>query len=177
MLWAAAVTYAATAPTLLSLDGARINPAATSNLLATVLLFTRTDCPISNRYAPEVERRYETYRARGVAFWLVYLDASETEDAIRKHTREYGYNFGALLDRKHELARWAQASVTPEAVVIVCGSIVYRGLIDDRYARLGKARIEPSRRDLNEVLDALSRGAAVAPRTTRATGCFIEDAP
>ena len=37
-----------------------------------VLLFIRTDCPISNRYAPDLERLYERFAPQGVEFRLVY---------------------------------------------------------------------------------------------------------
>src|SRR5450756_60707 len=83
---------------LATLDGGRVDPLANPSAKAVVLLFTRSDCPISNRYAPEIERLYETFGSRGVDFWLVYVDSTESEDNIRKHVREFGYRFGALLD-------------------------------------------------------------------------------
>jgi hypothetical protein len=39
-----------------------------------VLVFVRTDCPISNRYAPELRRLQDRFAPRGMAFWLVYPD-------------------------------------------------------------------------------------------------------
>ena len=58
---------------------------------AVVLLFTRTDCPISNRYAPEIRRVYSRYHDRGVSFYLVYPDRDETPETIEKHRAEYSY--------------------------------------------------------------------------------------
>jgi thiol-disulfide isomerase/thioredoxin len=39
---------------------------------ATVLVFISTECPYSNRYAPEIQRIYKEFAAKDVRFWLVY---------------------------------------------------------------------------------------------------------
>lgn len=169
---ASLVASGATLPTL---DGRRVDPLANTHAKAVVLLFTRSDCPISNRYAPEVERIYERFGPRGFDFWLVYVDPSETEETIRKHVSEYGYHFGVLLDRAHELVALAEAKVTPEAAVFSKGARVYRGRIDDRYIAFGKARQNAAEHDLEAALEAIESGRPVEPRTTHAIGCFIED--
>jgi Tfp pilus assembly protein PilF len=169
---AAAVVAGAALPTL---DGRRVDPLAGTKAKAVVLLFTRSDCPISNRYAPEVERLYERFGSRGFDFWLVYVDPSEPEDSIRKHVREFGYKFDVLLDRRHELVKAAQVSVTPEVAVYSGGRLLYRGRIDDRYVGFGKSRQTASEHDLEDVLEAIASGRPLQPRTTHAVGCFIED--
>jgi len=145
----------------------------------TVLLFTRTDCPISNRYAPELRRLGQRFGARGVAFRLVYVDPLETPAAIRQHLRAFGLGGEALRDPQHALVRLTGATVTPEAAVFVADPsgprLVYRGRIDDRAADFGRTRAEPHTRDLADVLDALTAGHAVTPRTTTAVGCFIPE--
>jgi hypothetical protein len=147
----------------------------------TVLVFTRTDCPISNRYAPELRRLGERFARRGVAFRLVYADAAETPVSIRAHMRAFGLRGDALRDPRHELVRLAGATVTPEAAVFVPDPsgprMVYRGRIDDRAVDFGRARPEPRTRDLADVLDALLAGRAPTPRTTTAVGCFIPELP
>lgn len=140
-------------------------------------MFARTDCPISNRYAPELRRLHERFAPAGLAFWLVYPDPGEGVDAIHRHLREFAYPFGALRDPKHNLVRMVQATVTPEAAVFVAGSsgprLVYRGRIDDRYVSFGTARAAPTTRDLEHVLESIAAGKAVNPRTARAIGCFL----
>src|SRR5512134_2888472 len=42
------------------LEGRAVSP-LDDDVAATVLLFTRTDCPISNRYAPEVRRLHDRF--------------------------------------------------------------------------------------------------------------------
>ena len=156
-------------------DGKRVDPFHHGSAKAVVFVFTRSDCPISNRYAPEIERLYDKFRGDSVDFWLVYIDRTESAEAILKHTEEYGYHFGALLDRGHELVKIAKPAVTPEVAVYTGGQMVYRGRIDDRYVAFGKARQAAVHHDLEDVLDAIVAGHPVTPATTRAIGCFIED--
>src|ERR1043165_1536164 len=54
------------------LDGRPVNPFGATNSSATVLLFLGHECPISNRYAPELRRLHDKFAPRGVRFWLVY---------------------------------------------------------------------------------------------------------
>lgn len=140
-----------------------------------VFIFTRTDCPISNRYAPEISRLHAAFAPKGIKFWLVYVDPAQIAEAVRKHMAEYGYHMGALLDSRHELVSITHAEVTPEAIVYSDNHIVYRGRIDDRYLALGKARRTATRHDLEDVLRAIAEGRTVESRTTHAIGCFISD--
>jgi hypothetical protein len=39
---------------------------------AIVYIFTSTECPISNRYAPEIQRVVRTFAPQGIVFRLVY---------------------------------------------------------------------------------------------------------
>ena len=72
-------------------------------------------------------------------------------------------------------------TVTPEAAVFVAHPsgprMVYRGRIDDRAVDFGRARPEPRTRDLADVLDALTAGRTLIPRTTTAVGCVIAGLP
>ena len=140
-----------------------------------VFLFTRTDCPISNRYAPEIRRISDAFGPKGVMFWLVYVDPNESSSAMKHHMREYGYTFGALVDAHHQLVKITGATITPEAAVFTGGRLVYRGRIDDRYVAFGKARQSANVHDLEQVLEQVTAGKPPAFREARAVGCFIED--
>jgi hypothetical protein len=165
--------FSASGLTLPDLEGRRVQPIGTGTV---ALVFTRTDCPISNRYAPVVNRLYQRYSPKGVTFWLVYVDPKQSVEKVREHMQEYGYNFGALLDRKHELVRETKATVTPEAAVFRDGRLLYRGRIDDRYVAFGKSRQAATVHDLAEAIEAALGGKAPeATRETKAVGCFIED--
>lgn len=164
---------------MFDLSGRSIDPQQVAGARATVFLFARTDCPISNRYAPEVRRLHQKFASHGVTFWLVYPDPDESPDTIRKHLRAYGYPFGALRDPQHAFTKLTGATVTPEVAVFAPGHadarLIYRGRIDDRYVEFGKIRPAPTRRDLEWALEAILVGKAVASATLPAIGCRISD--
>jgi hypothetical protein len=161
---------------LLDLENRRVDPlVSVSGVRATVLVFVSTDCPVSNRYAPEVRRLSESLASKGVAFWLVYPNASESPQQIREHLTSFSFPMQALRDPEHALAKRVHATVTPEAVVVAGGRILYRGRIDDRYVGLGVERPAPAKRDLEEALTAVIAGKRVEHPTTQAVGCFIAD--
>jgi hypothetical protein len=144
---------------------------------AIVFIFTSTDCPISNRYAPEIRRIADTFTPQGVVFRVVYPSPAEDARAIREHMAAYSYT-GALeplRDPKLALVKFAGVTVTPEAAVIAGGKVVYRGRIDDRYVDLGRERPAPSRRDLFDALTAIVAGKPAPQAVTQAVGCFIAD--
>ena len=157
-----------------------IHPFEDAAARAVVLLFTRTDCPISNRYAPEVRRVYEKYVSQGVRFYLVYPDRDETAAAIEKHRSEYGYAMPAIQDKSHEWVARASAKVTPEAALFLPSPnggwrLVYHGRIDDRYIDFGKSRREAGVHDLQNAIEAALAGRKVAQPVTKAIGCYIAD--
>ena len=143
---------------------------------ATVFLFISTDCPISNRYAPEVRRLYENFASRDVAFWLIYPNPAETVAAIQNHVNAFSYPGRTLRDPRHELTKLALATVTPSAAVFDRnGQLVYRGRIDNRYVDFGVARPRPTTHDLEDALDAVLAGKGVPEPVTQAVGCFLVD--
>ena len=166
---------AAPAVTVRNLAGQPVDPlAASPPANATVLLFVSTECPYSNRSAPEITRVVAQFP--GVRFWLVYPNPSDTPALIRAHMKAYGYPDIALRDPGHALVALAHPQVTPEAAVFdKHGALVYRGRIDDRFVALGKERPAPTKRDLADALTATLAGKPVTPPTTQAFGCFIGD--
>ena len=167
----AIVLYAAesSGPIVHDLEGRPVHPLASD---IAVLVFTRTDCPISNRYAPELLRLHARFKT--ARFWLVYADPEERTADIRTHLREYGYPFDALRDVRHRLVRFTGVKNTPEVAVYARGRPVYRGRIDDRHPQLGKSRPRPTAHDLEDALTAATAGGHVRFRSTSAVGCIIE---
>jgi hypothetical protein len=142
---------------------------------AVVLLFIRSDCPISNRYAPELQTLDKRYSPSGIEFLLVYPESGLTATAMKQHGREYGYSIPAVLDPNHRYVALAKARVTPEAAVFVKGQLVYLGRIDDLYVDIGKAKAHPERSDLDEELSAILAGRVPPFHQTKSVGCVIED--
>ena len=161
-----------------TVDGESVDAlAAPAGTKAIVFLFTSTDCPISNRYAPEVRRIVSEFARQGVVFRLVYPNPAEQPSAIREHMAAFAYDgaFQALRDPGLALVRHVKATVTPEAAVVAGGRVAYVGRIDDRYVDLGLERPAPTTHDLADALTAVLAGKPVSRPTTQAVGCFIAD--
>ncbi|HUP38538.1 MAG TPA: redoxin domain-containing protein [Vicinamibacterales bacterium] len=142
----------------------------------TVLVFISADCPISNRYAPELTRLHAEFAANGIRFRLVYPNPLDDDAVIEKHLKAYGLPPVAERDRAHELVKKTGATITPEAVVLDAREqIVYRGRIDDRFVELGRERTSPTTRDLRNAITAALAGRQVSPARTQAVGCYIAD--
>ena len=142
-----------------------------------VFLFTSTECPISNRYAPEVRRLAAAFAPQGVVFRLIYADPAEKDAAVRDHMAAFAYagTTEALRDPEHALVKFTGATITPEVAVYAHGRIQYRGRIDDRFVDFGVERPAPAHRDLADALAAVVAGKPVAQPSTQAIGCYIAD--
>ena len=158
----------------IGLNGKAVDPFAGSGPL-TVLIFVRTDCPLSNRYAPEIEHQANKFGSHGVKFWLVYPDPSETAASIRQHLAAYGYTLPAVRDPRHILVRKAEVDITPEAAVFSKGKLIYRGRIDNRVKDFGQTRLAATAHDLEEAISAGLASRPVAHPITQAVGCYISD--
>ena len=160
-------------PTALDLDGHAIDPLRLAGSKLVVFVFIRTDCPISNRYAPTIQELASRY-GEHASFFLVYPIASETPEQIRKHVQDYGYHLPALRDPDLVLARESHVSITPEAAVFSRDKkLLYHGRIDDWYVDFGRARREPTTHELAATLDSAIAHKPVATTDAPAVGCFI----
>ena len=161
---------------LLDLDGQAFDLWSAARPPVTVVVFTRSDCPISNRLAPEIRHLYELYQPQGVAFYLVYVDPSESPEAIRQHLREYNYPCPGLRDPQHTLVDFCQATTTPEAVVFNRDrTTTYRGRINNLYEDLGRPRAEATTHELADAIEATLQGRPIAAPYVQAVGCRIAD--
>lgn len=156
------------------LEGRNVDPLKVTDGKAVVLVFVRTDCPVSNRYAPEIRRLSAKYE-KSAAFWLVYPDRKESSEQIRKHLQEYSYAIPALRDPQRSLVKESQAQVTPEVAVFdTMHRLEYHGRIDDLYQDLGRARPVATTHELDEAITAVLNGKT-PPVNQPGVGCYISD--
>ncbi len=147
---------------------------------AVVLFFVATDCPISNRYAPEIQRLKKQFAGEPVAFWLVYPNATETVEGIVRHQADYGLGGATLMHPGPQLLAAMHPTLTPEAAVLVPGNsseqalhVAYLGRIDDRYVDIGRERPRATRHDLEDAITAVLAHRPVAPPGGPPVGCGI----
>ena len=162
------------------LNGEPVRSLAPSGASAVVLFFAASDCPISNRYLPEIRRIEEKFAAQNVVLWFVYPNYGETSEGVKQHEAAYGAEKHILLDPDHRLVALAHARVTPEAAVLVpehAGSeslrAMFHGRIDDRYLSIGRERPKATQHDLERAITDVLQHRAVEPPNGPAVGCGI----
>ena len=152
----------------------RLAPAGTH---AVVLFFIASDCPISNRYVPEMHRLEQQFGDRGVAFWYVYPNLTETAATIAAHKAAFTQASHTLADLHQQLTTLTGARVTPEAAILLPrdGTLhpLYVGRIDDRYRSIGQERPQATRHDLEEAIVAALSGKPIAAPGGPPIGCGI----
>jgi len=155
------------------LDGkVHILPAESSR--ATVLIFILHDCPVCNRYAPEIGRIASDYNTSSVVTYVVYEESDLTRFQARNHAKAYNLTCGLLYDPLHKLAHLVGATAAPEAVLLSsCGNVVYRGRIDDAFKHFGMSSSQPSNHDLRDAIDSLLAGRDILVAQTPVVGCSI----
>ena len=159
----------------LDLSGSPKDPLKETPGKVVVLVFVRTDCPISNRYAPQLQEMSVKYGGEA-AFWLVFPDKNESPESIRSYLQEFNYKLPALRDTEHSLVKKSGAKVTPEAAVFnLKRDLVYHGRIDNLYREFGKARRAATTHELADAIEAASKGAAPPSSAAEGIGCFISD--
>lgn len=140
---------------------------------ANCLIFVLKDCPIANRYAPELRRIVSDYEKRGVKFQLVFEDADITPAEATAHAKEYKLAVPATVDVNHSMAQRRHVMISPTAVIETQTELAYVGRIDDTYMAIGKRREKATSRDLRNALDDVLAGRAVRKPRTDAIGCML----
>ena len=164
-----------TAQPLRDVNGTDYGSVGDGSRAATALFFVMTDCPISNQFAPEIDRVCADYGPRGLSCFLVYVDPEKSDEEIRAHAAAFGHGHRpALHDADRALTARAGATITPEAAVFSKdGELLYRGRINNLYASLGKARRQATKHDLRQAVDEILAGREVSAPRTQAIGCFM----
>lgn len=151
---------------------------------AVVVIFVASDCPISNRYLPEIQRLESKFAGQHVVFWFVYPNVGETTGAVRQHEAAYGAEEHVLLDPQHKLVALTHAKVTPESAVLVperggaeALRTVYHGRIDDRYVQIGQERPSATQHDLERAIVDVLQHRSVQQPDGPAVGCGIIGQP
>jgi hypothetical protein len=171
-------SYAATAPDFgTDLYGQPLRQLGGPGVRVVVLFFAASDCPISNRYVPDIEQLNKQFGSKGAHFWWVYPNATDTAQVIAEHNRDFSITGDTILDSKQSLVERAHTTVTPEAAVfLVEGSElreVYHGRIDDRYIALGQERPRGGHHDLEKAIAAALAGQPVPQPGGPPVGCSI----
>lgn len=160
-----------------NLNGNPIKELGPAGTRVVVLFFAASDCPISNRYVPEIQRLAKEFGPQGVLIWFVYPNPNDNASIVRIHNHQFAIIANTALDRKQTLVQMAHVTVTPEAAVFVSESRglreVYHGRVDDRYMALGKDRPNATHHDLEDAIRAALANIPIPQSETSPIGCSI----
>jgi hypothetical protein len=167
----------ATEPYGLDLHGAPVQELAGQGIHVVVLIFAASDCPISNRYVPEIARLNREFTRQGVRIWWVFPNPEDNSSTVAQHNHAFAIAEPTVLDTRQRLVHLAHATVTPEAAVFSSnGNVlreVYRGRIDDRYLSIGQERPQPQQHDLEAAISAALTDKPVPQSGGPPIGCSI----
>ncbi len=145
---------------------------------AVVFVFLGPECPISQRYVPELNRLAAGPGTNGVEFFGVVAGQTMTSTQAVAFVKEYAIQFPVLFDEGLALARWLRPTHMPEAFVLKPdGDRLYRGRIDDWYQSPGKPRSVIEHRELRDAIIAARAGKMPRKLFAPPVGCYFEDWP
>lgn len=157
------------------LAGQPFDPLAASSGKVAVLVFVRSDCPISSRYAPVIQQISAKYEQDAI-FWLVFPDKAESSQTLRKYLGDYSYRLTALRDPGHALVKMSHAEITPEVAVFDRSHhLIYHGRIDDRYVDVARLRPAPTTHELDDAIQSALGGKRLTTDAVKGVGCYISD--
>jgi peroxiredoxin len=140
---------------------------------AVAVVFTGTECPVSNSYMLRLKELHEKYATKGVQFLAVNSNPQDSVDEVARHAKQWGLPFPVLKDADQKVADLLGADRTPAVVLLDSRRMIcYRGRIDDQYG-VGYRRAQPNRRDLVEALEEVLAGKPVSVTRTGVAGCLI----
>lgn len=140
----------------------------------TLFVFLSTECPLSNGYVPTINQLSRELISSGVA--VVALNPNGAQDLrdLAAHRRKYAIDCPVLKDPQGRVAAAVGATICPSVVLLDReGRLIYRGRIDDRYARRGAAAGDIHRDDVREACREFLAGGPVSVPETTALGCPI----
>jgi hypothetical protein len=165
-------------------DGHDVISLALAGTQYVAAIFVATDCPISNRYLPEIARLSREFAPRGARLWLVYPNPGDTLAAVRTHQALYpaAASLPQLIAPDVRFLAHAHVHVTPEAAIfradapgvsLMSQPVLWHGRIDDRYLTFGTQHPAATRHDLAGALNAALAGHQPAPPAAPPIGCAI----
>jgi mono/diheme cytochrome c family protein len=156
------------------ISGPRFRLGRAKDAKATVVAFTSTTCPVTQRYGPTLAALEKEFSARGVQFVFVNPVESDTATSAKEMAARLGWKGPYVRDTGGRIAGALGARSTAEAYVLdAAGTVVYRGAVDDQYG-IGYSKDAPARRHLASALEAVLAGTGPDVAATTAPGCTLD---
>jgi peroxiredoxin len=143
---------------------------------ATVYLFLSETCPICQSVSIELKNIIKEMGDKKIGFVGIFPSKLSTDETRNTFRKKYHLNFTFLSDTSLTLTHFFSASITPEVIVKNenKNEIIYRGLIDNSFAAIGKRRRVVTERYLYQALINFLGNSDVLISSTQPVGCLIQ---
>lgn len=156
------------------------NPIAAINKVGpqdsvTVYVFLHESCRISQYYTLPLLKLNQAFSNDQLQFIGLFPNVSSQLEQIEAFKEKYKIPFELKTDYDKTKTTAFGATITPEVVVFneTQNKILYKGRIDDAYARVGKRKQVTSTSELKDVLTAIANDLPIEVTETAAIGCYI----
>ena len=153
----------------------KANESYSSSDSITVYVFLHESCVISQYYTLPLRKLHNEFASDKIQFIGLFPNFSSKPENIKAFKEKYNIPFALKTDYFKTKTEKFGATVTPEVVVFneTKNKILYKGRIDDAYARIGKKRRFTNTSELKDALNSIVNDEPILIAETNAVGCFI----
>jgi len=114
--------------------------AGVDSLIAYV--FLAEGCPICQSITPALNKLHTVYSNKNLKIIGLFPSAISSDSSRQAFADKFKIGFQLMNDREGHYVQKFGASITPEVILLDASkqNIIYRGLIDDSFAAVGKRR-------------------------------------
>ena len=157
-------------------NGKEVSIADVKGAKGTLVVFTCNACPWAKKWEERIVNLGNEAGAKGIGMIAINsndpkVNADDSYDVMKTRAKERGMKFAYAYDATSDVARAFGATRTPEAFLFDAnGKLVYHGTIDDNADDAAAVK----EAYLNDAVNAVASGKAVAVSETKALGCGIK---
>jgi hypothetical protein len=146
------------------------------NAKGEVWMFIAPDCPLSQQYVQSYNQLKDSFLKRGLLFLGVVPGKLYSCEEIQHFSDSFQFKPPIIYDADFHLAKYSEASVTPEFVLLDSAhQVLYHGAIDDWAIGLAQKKLEPKQFYLKDAIERYLDGRAIERAFVQPVGCFIEE--
>lgn len=151
------------------------NEIISTNEFDTVLtVFISPHCPICQKYSVILNDINKMAENNNITMIGVVSGTFYDQGIVDAFISKFAIEYTILMDSAYVHRNKWKATVTPEAILSVGDSVVYRGLIDNWFYEIGKSSNKTTSHYLIDAIRALVEGRELTEKETKPVGCILE---
>jgi peroxiredoxin len=160
---------------LLDVNQQRDIAITTGDMPLTLFVFLSPECPLCQNYSKTLKEIRLQYHREVRLYGIIPGKAYSAKEVVA-FEKKYNTGFTLLIDKNKQLAKYLNATVTPQAILLNNRlQLVYSGAIDDWAIAPGKKRLKASKYYLEDAIEQSLKLLPVAIAKTNPVGCKIND--